>query len=620
MNTTIPSKPANRFTTVFAFVLAMCAVCGSLLAQQGVVVRDFRVSPEFYPPPHERQMKFLLEGSMARAVANGRYLVTQAKLQNFNEAGKVEMLVETPECYYTEKSRLIDSPGNLKVQTGTGGFLIEGTGFLWWQTNSTLLISNQVHTIIRPELFAANTDDPASKMGPIDIRSDSFEYGADSGYAVYRGNVRVVGTELALAGELLSVQLPLRERQVKTITAQHGVSIEYGGISARGDKVEYSADNGMLQLWGNPSWRAQNREGGAETITIDRTNRVFRAEGDAYLRMLGPGAAAGFMSILPAAEVKETKQLAEGMVEIRSANYEVRTNLAVFSNQVRVTQKEGERTRGEMSCDTMQLAFAGTNQLQSMLAEGNVIIREATNRFTASKALFRAAEQDLTLTGQPAWEAGTRLGSGNLIRVEVAQNRLSVIGDARMRLPAGDLGGTRAFSSQKLETAAGKPELTSHFAEISSHQYELSSSSVLLSGDVRIVHPQMNWQCDKISIGLSGKGGAAEKIVAEPKVTFEALNEKGQKIAGTGDMAVYTRSVTSGVTNEIVELTGHPATLQATNGLVLSNRVLILDLATGKFIIPPGRYRILGPTNSVDTNLFKLPDVKLLIQERSRSK
>lgn len=619
MNTTFPFKLASRFVPVSAFLLALRLVCSSLLAQQGVVVQNFRVSPEFYPPPHERQMKFLLEGAMARAVANGRYLVTQAKLQNFSQEGKVEMLVETPECYYTEKSRLIDSSGALKVQTGNGGFLIEGIGFLWQQTNSTLLISNQVHTIIRPELLAANSDDTASKTGPIDIRSDSFEYGADSGNAVYRGNVRVVGTDLGLTGELLSVQLPLRERQVKTITAQHGVSIDYGGISARGEKVEYSTDNGMLQLWGNPSWRAQNREGGAETITIDQTNRVFRAEGNAYLRMLGAGAASGFPNILPPTEAKGANPV-DRMVEIRSATYEVRTNLAVFSDQVIVTQKEGERTRGEMSCNKMQIAFAGTNQLQSMLAEGDVIIREATNRFTAARALFRAAEQDLTLTGQPAWEAGTRLGSGNLIRMDMAQNRLSVSGDARMRLPAGDLGGTRVFSSQKPETAAEKPALTNHFAEISAHQYDLSSSNVLFSGDVRIVHPQMNWQCDKISIALSGKGGAAERIVAEPKVTFEALNEKGQKIAGAGDMAVYTRTFTSGVTNEIVELTGHPATLQATNGLVLANRVLILDLATGKFIIPPGRYRILGPTNSVDTNIFNMPDVKLLMRERSRSK
>lgn len=610
---------ASRCVTVLASLLAFLLTGDLLRAQQGVVVQNFRVSPEFHPPPHERQMKFLLEGAMARAVASGRYLVTQAKLQNFSADGKVEIVVEAPECYYTEKSRLIDSPGALRVQTGNGGFLIEGTGFLWHQTNRTLLISNQVHTVIRPELFAANTNDPANNIGPIEIRSDSFEYGVNAGLAVYRGNVQVSGTDLSLSGDLLSVELPDRARQVKTITAQDGVNINYGGISARGEKVEYSAENGVLQLWGNPSWRAQDREGGAETITIDRTNRVFRAEGNAYLRMLGEGATAGFPGLLSSTEAKGANP-ANQMVEIRATNYEVRTNQAVFSQQVRVIQKEGGTTRGEMSCDEMHLAFVGTNQLHSMLAEGNVIIREATNRFTASKAFFRAAEQDLTLTGKPAWESGARLGSGDLIRVDVARNRLSVNGNAKMRLPAGDLGGTGLLSNPKAQTVAGKPAATDQFAEIFSHEYVLSSSEVLFLGNVRIVHPQMNWQCEKISIALLGRGGMVEKILAEPKVTFEAVNEKGQKISGAGDQAVYTRRVASGVTNEIVELTGNPATLQATNGLIIANRVLVLDLATGKFIVPPGRYRILGPTNSINTNMFKLPDVNLLLRERSRSK
>jgi lipopolysaccharide export system protein LptA len=600
-------------------LLGVFIASGVVLAQEGIVVQNFRVSPEFYKPPNERQMKFLLEGATGRAIANGRYLVTNAKLQNFRQDGKVEMVVEAPECFYSEKSRLIDSPGTLQVHTADGAFLIEGTGFSWGQINSTLLISNQVHTVIKPDLFASGSSDSANNTGPIEIRSSSFEYRTNAGLAVYRGKVEVTGSNLALAGDQLSVELPLHERQVKTITAERDVTIDYGGISAKTEKAVYSVDTGIMLLSGNSSWSAQKREGGADAITIDRTNRLFRAEGNAYLKMLGESAVSGFPGLGNSAEARGPS-LTERTVEIRSGTYEVKTNLAIFNDEVRLTQVEGEKTRGEMSCDKMKLAFVGTNQLHSMLAEGHVIIREATNRFTASKAFYRVAEQDLTLTGQPAWEAGSRQGGGTVIQVNMAQNRLSVRGEAWMRLPAGDLGGTRSLLGQKDQPVAEKPVLASQFADISSSQYELSSSEVLFSGDVRIIHPQMNWQCDKISIALSGRGGTAERILAEPKVTFEALNEKGQKISGAGDMAIYTRKVVGGVTNEIVEFTGRPAILQATNGLTIKNNVLVLDLATGKFVVPPGRYRILGPTNSVDTNTFKLPDVKFLQQERSRSK
>ena len=255
-----------------------------------------------------------------------------------------------------------------------------------------------------------------------------------------------------------------------------------------------------------------------------------------------------------------------------------------------------------------------------MLAEGHVIIRETTNRFTSSRALYRVADQELTLTERPSWEAGTRQGGGTVIQVNTASNRLSVNGEAWMRLPAGDLGGTRTLLSLKDQPIEERPVPTNQFAEITSQRYDLSSSNVFFLGDVRINHPQMNWQCDKVSIALSGKGGTAERILAEPKVTFQALNERGQKISGAGDQAVYTRSIADGLTNEIVELTGRPATLQATNGLTIKNNVLVLDVATGKFVVPPGRYRILGPTNRIDTNVFKLPDIKSFQQERRRSK
>jgi lipopolysaccharide export system protein LptA len=602
-------------------LLLLFASKGLAATQEGIVVRDFRVSPEFYPPPNGRQMKFLLEGETARPVSDGRYIVTKAKLQNFRQDGKLEMLVETPECYYTEKARSIDSPGALKVQTGEGGFLIEGEGFLWRQTNSTLLISNRVHTVVQPELFSSGSNVPASNLGPVEIRAGSFEYGADAGLGVYRGGVQVTGTNLSLAGDQLSVILPLRERQIRTITAERNVSIDYGGITATGDKAVYFAQSDLLQLTGNPKWQAQQREGGAETLMIDRTNRIFQAQGNAYLRMSGENATSGFPSFTNPERPKAISR-AEQFVEVRSSSYEVRTNAAVFNENVRLKRLEGENLRGEMSCDTMQLAFAGTNELQTVLAEGNVVIQETTNRFTARKALYRAAEHDLTLTGQPAWEAGTRQGKGDTIRVETARNLLTVEGDAYMKLPAGELGGTSVLAKQKTQpVATGLVATTNRFAEVFSQRYELSVSNVLFSGDVRILHPQINWRCERILVFLSGKSGMADKILAEPKVNFDAVNEKGQKITGKGDVAIYTRTVTGGVTNEFVELTGHPATLQATNGLTIHNRVLVMDLTSGKFVVPPGRYHILGPTNAVDTELIKMPDsMSFLPKGRKKSK
>ena len=48
------------------------------------------------------------------------------------------------------------SDGRLEAQSGDGRFFFEGQGFLLQQTNSTLTISNRVHTIIKNPRPAAH--------------------------------------------------------------------------------------------------------------------------------------------------------------------------------------------------------------------------------------------------------------------------------------------------------------------------------------------------------------------------------------------------------------------------------------------------------------------------------
>ncbi len=87
-----------------------------------------------------------------------------------------------------------------------------------------------------------------------------------------------------------------------------------------------------------------------------------------------------------------------------------------------------------------------------------------------------------------------------------------------------------------------------------------------------------------------GKDGRI--IIAEPGVVFDLTDDQGQNFHGIGDKVVYTHRITATLTNDIVELTGNPATLEATN-LVGRNNVIILDLASHKFLVP-GKYKLWG--------------------------
>ena len=125
-------------------------------------------------------------------------------------------------------------------------------------------------------------------------------------------------------------------------------------------------------------------------------------------------------------------------VEIMCDNYELRTNVAYFREQVHVSEREGDQLQGQMICSQMTLTLSGTNQPQKMVAEHQVVIGQEDKEFRAEKAEYTGTNGLLELTGDPQWKAGPREGKGDLIRV--VRDEMLVRGNAFMRLPANELG------------------------------------------------------------------------------------------------------------------------------------------------------------------------------------
>ena len=146
-------------------VLGLALVLRPGQAQPVVGGQGFKFT-EYFDPPHETQLKSLLECSRAQRQPDGRYLITDAKYRTFRVTGEGEMTVEAPQCIYDQGQRSISSSGPLHVQTADGKFSIEGEGFLWQQTNSTLLVSNRVHTIIHPELLGPQSATTTTNARP----------------------------------------------------------------------------------------------------------------------------------------------------------------------------------------------------------------------------------------------------------------------------------------------------------------------------------------------------------------------------------------------------------------------------------------------------------------------
>jgi hypothetical protein len=131
--------------------LAMVLFCVARLhAQQipaGADATDFS-SVEYFDPPHQQQVRSEISGAEAEPIEGGLLRIKQVKLERFEVDGKPQFIVNAPECVYNPMNGEAHSPGEVQMRTGDGELRIDGQGFLWRQSDSYLIISNHVQTIV----------------------------------------------------------------------------------------------------------------------------------------------------------------------------------------------------------------------------------------------------------------------------------------------------------------------------------------------------------------------------------------------------------------------------------------------------------------------------------------
>jgi lipopolysaccharide export system protein LptA len=577
-------------------------------AQRVLPTKGFRIA-ENYPPPNETQIKSLVEGGRAVPLEGGKIQLSEGvSLRSFSESNTVIVAITASHCLLDQTSKTASSSGPLRLESGDGRLFIEGEGFLWSQTNSSLVISNRVHTRLEGDRQGATPGGVLAETGRIDIHSDQFTY--DGLAAVHSSNVKVAGTNLHLTSQRLTMEVPLQQREVRNITAEKDVTVDYEQIHATGQRMVYSPQSGLLRLTERPQWRAQQREGRADEIILDRSNRVFQAIGNGWLRLPGVGLGSGGLLNLTNRAAKPAPRGTNQFLEVQASRYEFGTNWGVFRDQVRVREMAGEELRGKLDCGVLTIAFAGTNEVRELVAREDVRVEVEDKRFTAGQAVYTGTNGVLHLTEKPTWKAGDREGQGRMMRVDSRQEEMLVKGDAIMRLPAREVGSVDAGLMGRTNQPV-QPRGAPAVAEISSEEYTLRPQRVVFRGGVSIHHPSMTSRSETLEVQFAGEGqpGQTNVLVAEKGVVFDLRQEPDMTTHGTGNRVVYLFGVTGGVTNDLVVLTGEPAELVNTRG-TWTNRFRSDSLSWDrlrKSLLSGTNYQVGGRARALNTNTFKLP-------------
>jgi lipopolysaccharide export system protein LptA len=596
---------------VLLLVVAACSLLGQTPAlQKGVV--EHPQYPEFYDPPFQSQLKSLVQGAHAETLASNQVQITEAKVQNFRTNGEVEFLGEAPQCTYDGDTHSVRSPGMIRLQTGDGKLVIQGIGFRWIQTNAMLFISNAVHTELAAELWKkssvqAGVQTSVPNVGDLRIDSEHFFFDRTNNLAVYEGNARVTGTNLSLGGRTITIETPAAGQPFQELKVDRNVVVDYEKMHVTGQNARWSGQTGVARVTGSPHWQFDQREGSGDELVLDRSRNLFRVNGHAFLKapIQTTGGAEFFSAdIAPAHKPAASTPATNRFLQVNCDYYEFQTNRAGFGDKVRAVELADARTRGTMSCQSLELAFAGTNELKSMVADREVVIEKEDSRLTGDRAVYDGPTGDLEVSGSPKWQSGPRSGRGDLIVINPRLQQMHVRTNAMMRLPAGELGQAAVLEDKSKPGAATSralvaPPSTNQFADISATQYTLKSESARFEEHVRLVHPNMNWTCDKVNVDTLPGPGTNVSILAQGSVVFVFTTEKQPPVHGTCERAEYVvnRSVAPPI--DRIEFTGNPV-LETTN-VTVRNSIIILDQTSKEFAVP-GRYVIEGTASAFGTN------------------
>ena len=106
-------------------------------------------SVTYQDPPHDQRIKVRLSGAEMVPLSGTLFDVKQLKVEQFSTAGKLQAVVEAPQCVYAPWDGEARSPGHLHLSLAEGRIMIEGDGFYWRQSDNSLDISNHVSIIFK---------------------------------------------------------------------------------------------------------------------------------------------------------------------------------------------------------------------------------------------------------------------------------------------------------------------------------------------------------------------------------------------------------------------------------------------------------------------------------------
>lgn len=235
----------------------------------------------------------------------------------------------------------------------------------------------------------------------IEIYSDQFDYldpgkEASAGTAFYRGNVRVLQPNGEIRCKFLTVLFSPKDNHLLQAVADDGVEIASEANHATGAKAIYEFVNEKITISGKPQWDLDERKGSSDyMIYYPRTQELLALQN---VHLTIPGSSMGdIKSFGPRTNAPPpSTSSTNAPMEVFSDLLSRQGNVSVFRDRVRVVDSQGELT-----CAMLTVLSGASNQVQQIVADKNVTIKQQEMVATGDKAIYAMTNATVQLFGHP---------------------------------------------------------------------------------------------------------------------------------------------------------------------------------------------------------------------------
>ncbi|MDX1951745.1 MAG: LptA/OstA family protein [Verrucomicrobiota bacterium] len=229
----------------------------------------------------------------------------------------------------------------------------------------------------------------------LEVNADRFEFRdlKTRSIAIYEGNVAARELNRRLECELLTLHF-MASNRLSQIVAEKGVSLWQGEDHAMGERAVYDFGDGRIELIGNPKWEMRNVQGRSETLVM--WSKEERIEAGGKVEMILQGRNSLPFDLLPNGNTNRTRTTTDSPIHVRSARFVQSGKLFEFFENVRVND-----ARGQIDCASLSVQTGASNQVERVVAEGDVIVTQENSQVIGQRAVYSAGEGEVVITGSP---------------------------------------------------------------------------------------------------------------------------------------------------------------------------------------------------------------------------